>query len=36
VNERLNTGLSIGITALVPLESLLPYLRLYAMHQHEE
>jgi hypothetical protein len=36
VNERMNTGLSLGITAFVPLEFPRLYARLYAMHQHEE
>jgi len=36
VNERLNTGLSLGITGVVPLRLVHPYARLFAMHQHEE
>lgn len=36
VNERLNTGLSLGVSALMQLGAVRPYLRLYAIHQHEE
>jgi hypothetical protein len=36
VNERLNTGLSLGVTAYLPLRLVHPYARLFAMHQHEE
>jgi hypothetical protein len=36
VNERLNTGLSLGVTGYLPLRLVHPYARLFAMHQHEE
>jgi hypothetical protein len=36
VNHRLNTGLSIGATGYLPLESVHPYGRLFVLHQHEE
>jgi hypothetical protein len=36
VNERMNTALTIGISLFLPLDSVRPYLRLYAIHQHEE
>lgn len=36
VNERINTGLSIGVTGYLPLRAVHPYARLFAMHQHEE
>jgi hypothetical protein len=36
VNERMNTELSLGISAFLPLPGVHPYVRLYALHQHEE
>jgi len=36
VNHRIDTGLSIGATAFIPLRLVHPYLRLFVMHQHEE
>lgn len=36
VNQRLCTGLSVGVSAYIPLESVHPYARLFAIHQHEE
>jgi hypothetical protein len=36
VNHRIDTGLSLGVTAFIPLEALHPYVRLFVMHQHEE
>lgn len=36
VNERLDTGLSLGVTGYVPLRVVHPFARLFAMHQHEE
>jgi hypothetical protein len=36
VNHRANTGLSLGVTGYLPLQSLHPYARLFAIHQHEE
>jgi hypothetical protein len=36
VNRRIDTGLSLGVTAFIPLHFVHPYLRLFVMHQHEE
>ena len=36
VNHRIDTGLSLGATAFIPLRFVHPYLRLFVMHQHEE
>ena len=36
VNERLDTGLSLGIAAYLPREGARPFARLFAIHQHEE
>jgi hypothetical protein len=36
VNERVNTGLSIGVTGYIPLHAVHPYARLFVLHQHEE
>jgi hypothetical protein len=36
VNRRMNTGLSLGVTGYLPLRTVHPYARLFAMHQHEE
>jgi hypothetical protein len=36
VNKRLDTGLSIGVTGYIPLRTVQPYARLFAIHQHEE
>ncbi len=36
VNKRLNTGLTLGVSAYLPLTTVRPMLRLYFVHQHEE
>jgi hypothetical protein len=36
VDQRFDTGLTLGVTGFVPLERARPYLRLFAIHQHEE
>jgi len=36
VDSRLNTGLTLGITGTLPLRTIRPSLRVYAIHQHEE
>jgi hypothetical protein len=36
VNHRIDTGLSLGVTAFLPLRWIHPYLRAFVMHQHEE
>jgi hypothetical protein len=36
VNQRDNTGLSLGVTGYIPLPMVHPYGRLFVMHQHEE
>jgi hypothetical protein len=36
VNERVNTGLSLGVTGFLPLRAVHPYARLFVLHQHEE
>lgn len=36
VDRRLNTGLTLGMTGTLPLPSIRPSLRVYAIHQHEE
>ncbi len=36
VNRRLNTGLSFGVAGYLPLKSVRPFVRLFALHQHEE
>jgi len=36
VNERADTGLSLGVTGFLPLRGVRPYARLFAIHQHEE
>jgi hypothetical protein len=36
VDRRLNTGLSLGVTAAIPREGIRPTLRAYFIHQHEE
>ncbi len=36
VDNRLNTGLTIGVTGALPLEKFRPTLRAYFIHQHEE
>ncbi len=36
VNRRVNTGLSLGIGAYLPLARVRPFARLFAIHQHEE
>jgi hypothetical protein len=36
INERVNTGLSVGVTGYLPLRVVHPYLRVFALHQHEE
>jgi len=36
VDKRLNTGLTVGVTAALPLEKFRPTLRVYFIHQHEE
>jgi hypothetical protein len=36
VDKRLNTGLTLGVTAAIPREGVRPTLRVYFIHQHEE
>lgn len=36
VDDRLNTGLTFGVTGALPLEKIRPTLRAYFIHQHEE
>ena len=36
VNDRLDTGLTFGVTGFIPLKRVRPSLRLFAIHQHEE
>jgi|GEM_PF-1028191 len=36
VNDRLDTGLTFGVTGFIPLRVVRPYLRAFAIHQHEE
>ncbi len=36
VDQRANTGLTLGIGATLPMQTFRPTLRLYAVHQHEE
>lgn len=36
VDRRANTGLSLGATAYLRLEKVRPFVRLFAVHQHEE
>ncbi len=36
VDRRLNTGLTLGVTAALPREGIRPTLRAYFVHQHEE
>jgi hypothetical protein len=36
VNQRLDTGLSIGVTGFLPLPATKPFARLFVLHQHEE
>lgn len=36
VDTRLNTGLSLGVRATLPLQRVRPFVRLFAIHQHEE
>jgi hypothetical protein len=36
VNERLDTGLTFGVTGFIPLKRVRPSLRVFAIHQHEE
>ncbi len=36
VDHRINTGLSLGVAGYVPLRSVRPYGRVFAIHQHEE
>jgi hypothetical protein len=36
VNDRLDTGLTFGVTGFVPLKRVRPSLRVFAIHQHEE
>jgi hypothetical protein len=36
VDHRWNTGLTLGVTGFLPLEGVRPFLRLFAIHQHEE
>ncbi len=36
VNERMNTGLTLGLNATIPRDGIRPYARLFAIHQHEE
>lgn len=36
VDRRVNTGLSLGVTGYLRWEKARPFLRLYAVHQHEE
>ena len=36
VNDRMDTGLTFGVTGFIPLKSVRPSLRVFAIHQHEE
>ncbi len=36
VDQRVNTGLTLGITATLPRDGVRPGLRLFVLHQHEE
>ncbi|HEY1955615.1 MAG TPA: hypothetical protein VGH28_08380 [Polyangiaceae bacterium] len=36
VDNRFDTGLTIGVTGFIPLKRVRPSLRLFAIHQHEE
>jgi hypothetical protein len=36
VNDRLDTGLTFGVTGFIPLKTVRPSLRIFAIHQHEE
>jgi hypothetical protein len=36
VNDRMDTGLTFGVTGFIPLRRVRPSLRLFAIHQHEE
>jgi hypothetical protein len=36
VDQRLDTGLTIGVTGFIPLKRVRPSLRIFAIHQHEE
>ena len=36
INQRLDTGLSFGVTGFIPLRVVHPYARLFFIHQHEE
>lgn len=36
VDTRLNTGLSLGVRGTLPLPTVRPFARLFAIHQHEE
>lgn len=36
VNDRMDTGLTFGVTGFIPLKRVRPSLRLFAIHQHEE
>ncbi|MGZ5968076.1 MAG: hypothetical protein ACXWP4_10450 [Polyangiales bacterium] len=36
VDDRVNTGLTFGVTGVLPLEKVRPTLRAYFIHQHEE
>lgn len=36
VDRRVNTGLTLGVTGFLPMDGVRPFLRLFAIHQHEE
>lgn len=36
VDQRMNTGLTFGVTGFIPLKRVRPSLRIFAIHQHEE
>jgi hypothetical protein len=36
VDQRMNTGLTFGVTGFIPLKHVRPSLRIFAIHQHEE
>lgn len=36
VDERMNTGLTLGLSGFIPLERVRPFTRLFFIHQHEE
>jgi hypothetical protein len=36
VNDRVDTGLTFGVTGFIPLKRVRPSLRVFAIHQHEE